>query len=200
MNNKIEDIAPSGDLLIILKPSTKPFAPWGEQKRATTTPSQFKARVLLNVMRMTSPVLFLDLDPSGPWKKPEVQSDGLYHKHMEGFDPDALKHVLNVLHFRNNEVLQSPPVEALAKIAVIVDYLQCHEATAFVAQAWTRSYEESSTKGFTRPIALWLFVSIVFRNDRIFKQTAARAVIHCTAPFNTLGLPFPEKIVGKGRP
>lgn len=197
MNNSVENIDPSGDLLILLEPPNEPFAPWGEAKHITMKSEQFRARVSSAVLRHASRVLCKEFDPSGPWKQPLVQSDGLRHKHFEDFDPDALKHVLNIIHFRNSLVPNFLPEEDLAKIAVIVDYLECHEATTFVAQTWTQGYEEPSAKCFTRPTALWLFVSVVFKNDRIFQSTAAMAVTHGVAPFNPLGLAFPARIVSK---
>ncbi|OAR04291.1 hypothetical protein LLEC1_05717 [Akanthomyces lecanii] len=185
MDDSVENIDPSGDLLIILDPPKELFA-WRD-RCLTTKPEQFKARVSSAVLRSASRVLYMDLDPSGPWKQSTVQSDGLRHKHLAGFHPDAMRHVLNIMHFRNSLIPETLDPEDLAKIAVIVDYLECHEATALAARTWTQDYEKGNPKDFSPVTGMWLFSSIVFSNDRIFRSCAIVAIT----------LAFPARIVGK---
>lgn len=192
-------IDPSGDLPLIATSSTEPFAPWSDlevQGQAPLEPQELRARVSSTTLRLASYVFQKELDPSGLWIKPQTKSDRLRHKHIVGFDPRALEHVLNVLHFRNSRVPKSLPVEDLAKIAVIVDYLGCHDAFAFAAQSWL--YEARSAKHkFSRTLMLWLFVSSVFGCQYVFLETARVAIKYAPGPFQTIGLPFEEYVVSR---
>lgn len=202
----MHNIDPSGDVLIILKTPSGPFVPWGEETESSpksepahtnTKPKVLKARVSSAVLRHASRVFAKEFDPSGPWKEPPVQPDGLVHKELEGFYPSALVHVLNIIHFRNNLVPTTLPVEEIAKVAVIVDYLQCHHAVTFAVRSWIQGYKKSSPDTFSRTDFLWLFVSSVFNNAQIFEPIASRAVKFGMEPFETHGLPVPERVVGE---
>lgn len=218
----IQEIAPSGDLILTLYPSTAPFAPWVELESVPVGKQEpFRARVSSAVLRLASPVLAARFDPSGPWGPRLKEEDGMLHGRVDGFDPVALTHVLNVIHYRGRLVPPVLPEEALAKVAVVVDAWQCRDAVTFAAQSWMQSYGEPaddgvptnhglltidkilsdtalpSAKGFTRSTVLWLFASVVFNDARVFRWTATVAVLHSKGPFNTLGLSFPAKIVGE---
>lgn len=184
-------------MLIILSPPTEPFAPGGNETQTSTKSEEFRARVSSAVLRHDSPILAKEFDPSGPWKQPHVQPDGLIHKELEDFDPSALVHVLNIIHLRINLVPPTLPLVEIAKVAVIVDYFQCHDAIAFAAQSWTQGYKEFSPGTFTRTDLLWLFVSAVFGNAQICYPIGDRAVRFGMGPFETHGLPVPEKVVGE---
>ncbi|KAM3554853.1 hypothetical protein MY1884_005907 [Beauveria asiatica] len=67
-----------------------------------------KFLVSSHILRLTCPIFRRDLDPNGPRRQPEIQPDGLRHKYLESLNPEALKHVLRVIHFRNDQVPRKP--------------------------------------------------------------------------------------------
>lgn len=168
----------------------------GEASKEPVKKDPFKARVSSAVLRHASPVLYKEFDPDGPWAQPPVQSDGLIHKRYQDFDPDAFRHVLNIVHFRGSLLPKTLPQEDLAKVAVIVDYLQCHEATTFVTQSWVQDYKQGGDV-FDRSATLWLFIFCIFNREEMFQFNANKAVRHNSTPLDTLGLAFPSRIVRK---
>ncbi|KAI1459938.1 hypothetical protein F4805DRAFT_472530 [Annulohypoxylon moriforme] len=73
----------------------------------------------------------------GPWKEGTViHSDGRRHISAEGWDEVALVIFMQVIHGYNRKVPRSLTVGMFAKIAVLVDYYQCHEAFMLWADLW----------------------------------------------------------------
>lgn len=157
-------------------------------------PQEFKARVSSAVLRLASPVFQREFHPIGPWKL-DIKPDGLRHKHISGFDNQALEHVLNILHLRNGLVPKNLPAEDAAKIAVIAHHLDCCDAVSFAAQSWLMECNGLREQQFSRPLVLWLFVASVFQHTRVFQMTAKTAMENGTGPFNTLNLPFVKPVI-----
>ncbi|ATY59837.1 hypothetical protein A9K55_006924 [Cordyceps militaris] len=226
MSERYRKILESGDLLIVLTPPTEPFAPWqdkeesetktdpgaakqaaeeteetGEKSSAEDTkaiPPEYTFLVSSHILRHASRLFEKDLDPDGPWKQPEVQPDGLRHKHLEGFDPQALSHVLNLIHFRTTQVPDNLEMEMLAKVAVIVDYFQCHEAMRFAVQSWIKEPNTNTVINeleFGRPLMLWLLIASVFKVQPILKRAITILVEEGTGPFDDLGLPISQDVI-----
>ncbi|KAM0664669.1 hypothetical protein ACQRIU_006527 [Beauveria bassiana] len=161
------------------------------------TQPEHKFLVSSHILRHASQVFRKDLDPSGPWRQPEIQPDGLRHKNLDGFDPKALKHVLDLIHFRNDQVPDKLEMEELAEVAVIVDYFQCHEAMRFVVKSWIREDRikeviDEAQPG--RPLILWLLIASVFGIDAITNAAAKTIIENNKEPFDSMELPFSESI------
>ncbi|EGX93696.1 hypothetical protein CCM_01965 [Cordyceps militaris CM01] len=220
----------SGDLLIVLTPPTEPFALWQDKKESETKTDPGAAKqaaeetdekssakdtktiqpeytflVSSHILRHASRLFEKDLDPDGPWKQPEVQTDGLRHKHLEDFDPQALSHVLNLIHFRTTQVPDKLEMETLAEVAVIVDYFQCHEAMRFAVQSWiTEPITITVIRDlkFGRTLMLWLLIASVFKVQTILKRAITILVEEGTGPFDALDLPISQNVISvidKGR-
>ncbi|PMB71626.1 hypothetical protein BM221_001719 [Beauveria bassiana] len=156
-----------------------------------------KFLVSSHILRLTSPIFRRDLDPNGPWRQPEIQPDGLQHRYLESFNPEAFKHVLNVIHFRNNQVPYKLELEELAEVAVIVDYLQCHESMRFAVKFWIgkkRIKEVVNNAKPGRPLILWLVIASVFGIDAIRNAAAKTIIEHNEGLFDSMGLPIAEDI------
>jgi hypothetical protein len=48
--------------------------------------------------------------------------DGKYHVIIEGFNPEALEHVVNIIHVNIGSLPRYLTLEQLAHIAVLVEY------------------------------------------------------------------------------
>lgn len=234
MSDDYETIDEDGDILIILTPSSEPFAPWrttskeeGKEDDEDTEiveqehvgaidadkpmsgdradfedvtspmPKEFRALVSSAILRRASAVFHKDLDPNGPWKQSDIQPDGFRHKCLDGFDADALRHVLNLIHLKNNRVPHVLAMDDLAKEAIVVDYLQCHEAITFAAKSWIDDDMELPEEQLSRSLVLWFLISTVFRIEPIFQQTAFIIIADSIGPCDTLGLPMGADVLRK---
>lgn len=228
METELNTIDENGDLVIILSPSTEPFAPWptadsagakdedakdagtteasgeasggasaenehqetGQGPERSTEPRQYRFLVTSAILRRASPVFNRELDPNSPWKQLAIQPDGFRHKHLEGFDVHAFTHVLNIMHFHNKDLPKKIETEELAKVAVVVDYLQCSEAMAFVSKSWVDERMKFTDKTINRNLVLWLFISTVFSFSRIFRRVWPIIAKNSSGPVDTCGLPI----------
>jgi hypothetical protein len=213
MNEIHKVIDPKGDVLLILTPSTEPFAPWPEQNQDDEEqvqeelkedkphpkfpqPEPFKTLVSSHALRLASPVLAGMFE--GSWKESEVQSDGLRHTAISEFDPLAMQHVLNIFHHKLKSVPKALPLEELSKLAVIVDYWQCHEAVALFSDLWIDALKNDIPRGrFNRDVVLWLFVAVTFNREKTKDAMLQLALTHGTQPFDNLGLPILPNLVGE---
>ncbi|KAM3511439.1 hypothetical protein MY11210_004931, partial [Beauveria gryllotalpidicola] len=161
---------------------------------------EHKFLVSSHILRRASRVFRKDLDPNGPWKQPEIQPDGLRHKNLDGFDPKALVHVLNLIHFRNDRVPDKLEMEELAKVAVIVDYFQCHEAMRFAVKSWIgedRIKEVVHEAKPGRPLILWLLIASVFGINDIINAAAKIIIENNGGPFDSMELPISGNITSR---
>lgn len=208
----------SGDLLIILTGSAAPVLPldgiqgWkkGRLQDATQHTPRVKTEdapyevyeygflVSSAILRHACREFHEELDPNGgAWKELEVQPDGFRHKNVDGFDPDALHSVLDVVHFRNSKMPTRPSIELLAKMAVIVDSFQCREAMTFAGQLWDAEEIDIPEESDRRSLLLCLLVSSVLSTTRLLKEITPIILAQSARPLDTCGLPIPHGIVRK---
>jgi hypothetical protein len=90
-------------------------------------------------------------------------------------------------------------LELLAKIAVLVDYYGCYEAVEVFAELWLQELKSQRQlpAHVSRELVLWLCVSWVFGDADTFTSVTSTALQQSQGPLPTLGLPIPERIIGK---
>ncbi|CAI4218409.1 unnamed protein product [Parascedosporium putredinis] len=132
------------------------------------------------------------------WKAPTKTPDGamLEWSVAEPFDSDAFITIMNVIHGRNSRVPGTVDLEALAKMAVVTDYLMCHEAMELVSRTWIESIGSDLPTLLNRDLVLWLLVTSVFKNPVRYRQLTRTAILESEAEVPTLGLPISSKIIG----
>jgi len=139
---------------------------------------------------------------SGDWAESARKDDGYYHNVVEDWAEDALLVLLNVLHSRYKEVPLSVDIEMLAKLATLIDYYQCGEATAMCTEKWIGDVlsEDSPPTTYNRTLILWMCVACIFRLKTEFWSTT-KTVINKghDGSLRTLGLPIPQSVSGKSR-
>ncbi|KAI3333690.1 hypothetical protein F4824DRAFT_502671 [Ustulina deusta] len=138
----------------------------------------------------------------GKFKESQPDSDGLLHVDASGWDMEALLIVLWVIHGKNRGIPKTIDLELLAKIAVIVDYYDCHEMFDAFAELWLQRLKGRFIllHKLDRELVLLLFVSWMFGWTNEFKL-ATRIVLHQSkGPLRTLDLPIPEAITSKFTP
>lgn len=139
---------------------------------------------------------------AGPWLEANViHPDGLRHVHIDScLDPSALEIVLNIIHGRTSLMARVLELELLAKVAVVVDDLDVHDAVSACADHWTRyqwrKYYRFRVKSafiakqLTRNMILLLLVSVVFKHNNLLSVAARDIVFWSRGSVPTLGLPL----------
>lgn len=134
----------------------------------------------------------------GPWKETNaVYPDGLRHWDIEGcLDSTALAVVMDIIHGRTRRVPRSLELDMLAKVAVVVDDLQCHEAVEIFSDMWIGELDDLVPSRYTRDLVLWIFIASVFQRQKLLDSAIRTAILQSTDEFRTLNLPIPTRIVG----
>ena len=131
------------------------------------------------------------------------EADGRVHLELDGVDADAVKTVLNIVHGRagQDRVPKAVTLDALARIAVVVDRFRLQDAVEIYADRWVDAlYRRGipTTAAARRDLVLWIYVAYVFRRDAIFKEATKIAATQLTGPLPAgalANLPLRAKIV-----
>ncbi|RYP91871.1 hypothetical protein DL770_001993 [Monosporascus sp. CRB-9-2] len=154
-------------------------------------------RFRLSSTHLISASSFFKRALGGPWKEGcSVTPDCCRYIHAEEWDPNALLILMRIIHGRNWSVPSSVNLEMLAKIAVLVDYYQCHEAVYMFSELWIKALEGQVPAECSRELILWLVVSRVFGRADMFTAITRTAMRESRRPLPTLGLPALESVVG----
>lgn len=128
----------------------------------------------------------------GPWKENTTHT-----VEASEWDIEAMLILMNIIHGHVRKVPRSISLEMLAKIAVLVDYYQCHEVAELHVDCWLRTLSQKLPEQYGRDLVLWLAISWVFSQKSIFQALAKVILEESSGPLDTLGLPIPQNIVGK---
>lgn len=147
---------------------------------------------------------------TGPWKETQQDSKLGYAVHAEDWDQQAFLILMNVIHGRNRRVPRILGLELLAKISVLVDYYQCHEAVESFSEGWIDGLNMASIFSarlfdpivpykswvYDRNLVLRVFVAWVFDEADVFECLMKTALDSATGPFYCLDLPIPQAVTG----
>lgn len=120
-----------------------------------------------------------------------------YVVEAHGWDKEAFVILLDVLHARMRRVPRELSLETFAKVAVLVDYYGCHEALELIAETWGRDMTPHLGQFNNRELILCLQISWVFARKGDLIDIGTMLLTHSRGPVNTLGLPIPERLIGK---
>lgn len=102
---------------------------------------------------------------------------------------------MRVLHGLNREVPRKITLEMLAKIAILVDYYQCHEAVELAVIMWIDAFKDCLPLKGDRDLVLWLLVSSTFRQTETFRSITKTAIEESRAPLPALDLPISQNVI-----
>ena len=133
------------------------------------------------------------------WNKTIVSSsfDYTYTIDTSEWDAEAMLILQQILHGRDRSVPRFISLEMLAKIAVLVDYYECHEPVEMFADSWIQKLKEESPGGYGRDLMLWLTISWIFSREELFTEMTKTAIKESRGPLQTMNLPISERVVGK---
>lgn len=137
---------------------------------------------------------------SGGWAEGVPREDGRRYIEVEAWDEKALHILLNIFHLRYDQVPRKPDFEQLAKLATLIDYYQCREATAICTEIWIEALhvDWDMPTIYGRDLILYIFVSCIFKDQSLFKRSTEIAINTGTdGTLRTLGLPIPPVVSSK---
>lgn len=167
--------------------------PESHGKDLDTENSKFRLRVSSKHLTFAS-TYFTNMF-TGPWKESQKDHASTFTVLAEDWDQDALEILMNVIHGRNRSIPQELSLELLAKVSLLTDYYQCHEAVEIVHRQWVAGLKEPVSWNYGRDLILRLFVCWVFGEKKVFNRLIEVALDEAFGPFHTLGLPFPEDLL-----
>ncbi|KAK3341944.1 hypothetical protein B0T25DRAFT_586023 [Lasiosphaeria hispida] len=210
------EVDPEADLLLLVPPRTTAFAPWDaaaapltngtssssaaqqqHKSAALASASGLRIKVSSKHLALASRVFKNKLQFAGAGKGGSTtQSDGRVHLSLaEGFEPKAVRIVLDAIHGRGRKVPKAVDLETLAQIALFVDRFQLGDAVEVYADRWIGNLEGSLPEAYSRDLVLWIYASYVFGRADVFKTVTKLAAARSDGPVRHLGLPIKEKII-----
>jgi hypothetical protein len=117
--------------------------------------------------------------------------DGKYHITAEGFDPDALEMILNIVHSKKQYLFEEIKLELLTYIAVVIDYYYMEEATSSHTNFWATDIwlREGISEEPCRDMFLRTFVSKMFGHENGFDCGAKILIQKSRGPIPDVGIP-----------
>ncbi|KAF5228867.1 hypothetical protein FAUST_10769 [Fusarium austroamericanum] len=111
------------------------------------------------------------------------------------WDPKAFNIVLTVIHGYHRDVPRSLDLEMLAKVAMIVDYYECHEIVELYAEIWIGRLQSEVPTVYGRDCILCMFVSWVFSQPEMFQAMAQLALRYSGKIIEAGDIPIPSNIL-----
>ncbi|KXX77398.1 hypothetical protein MMYC01_206072 [Madurella mycetomatis] len=189
-------VDPEGDVILTLSNPNVPFAIWSEDKPLVNGPPAVPVtfRVSSRHLILASPVFKAAL--TGGWKEGIKAQNGCLKIGAEGWDVDAMLIAMNIIHCRMNRVPFVLDLEMVAKLAVLVDYYQLHDAFYSHKMHWISALKNSFPRSLGRELMLWMCIAWVFDDGEIFTDATHIALQCHTGYLQTLGLPIPSTAIG----
>ncbi|KAI2640022.1 hypothetical protein GGS21DRAFT_392990 [Xylaria nigripes] len=196
---------PEGDILIILHAADFDFDKLGRTRLriwasdSTECDSATERRFRVSSKHLSLACTYFKNIMEGSWRETvEIQDDGLRHCVMKGFQASATSIVLSVIHGKYRHVPRSIKLEGLAEIAIVVDFLGCHEAMGFIAEGWIRDLQYNMCvppRQYDWTALVWIVIAGVFRKSEIFTACTRQAIVDSQNPINAFGLPILSQVV-----
>ncbi|KAK1506599.1 hypothetical protein CABS01_16892 [Colletotrichum abscissum] len=159
--------------------------------------SEPAARFLLSSKHLTLASPYFKTTLGGVWRETRNKSSSELLTTLKGFDVDATLILMQVIHGQLHETPTAVTLELLAKISVLVDYLGCHQAFRFVSRIWFAEMTVSPPNHYGRELVLWILISKVFSEPKIFETTTKTAIISSYGRLQTMELPLPNALIGR---
>lgn len=224
MESITHKVDPNGDTLLTLRNPNAPFggdaAVWANaltehrpeklrrnerelkllaQAKQSTPNSPQEIQFQLSSKHLTRESGYFQGLMANNWKEASASRDFVYSVTAEDWGEAALLMVMKIIHSQTSEIPQVIDSEMVAKIAVIVDYYQCRKVVDSYAKTWVQNMnsKELNSCGYGRKLLLRLFVSHYFSSDVDFNRCTQIVIRESRGPIHSLGLPFPQNIIGE---
>ncbi|CEI41710.1 unnamed protein product [Fusarium venenatum] len=167
-------------------------------ERSANLPGQVEIRMLVSGKHLVLASSYFEKMFSGPFIEGKADHhSGLRQVIASDWDPKAFNIVLTAIHGYHREIPRSLDLEMLAKLAMIVDYYECHEIIELNAEIWIGNLKSKVPTVYGRDCILCLFVSWVFSQPEMFQTMAQLALRHSGKEIEAGDIPIPSSILGQ---
>ncbi|KAK2045210.1 hypothetical protein LZ31DRAFT_464818 [Colletotrichum somersetense] len=218
----VHAVDPEGDVVLVLRNPKAPFAVWEcfdwgpEEMPRDPSPEPVgfgsvddsqtaqngqsdeepEVKFLLSSRHLILASRYFSAKLNGTWKEATPHAiDRRYHLEASDWDPEALLILMNVIHGRTRSVPRHVDCEMLAKLAVLIDYYDCHEVIELFTSMWIDALKNQLPSECSRDLVLWLLIAYVFHRDGIFANVTKTAVLKGRGLMPTMDLPIPAIVV-----
>ncbi|RYC78626.1 hypothetical protein BFJ63_vAg18500 [Fusarium oxysporum f. sp. narcissi] len=133
----VETIRPrSADVKENADSSSLRMQDWDYGERSGILPNQVEIRMLVSGKHLELASSYFKKMFSGPFTEGKADHAGLRRVTATDWDPEAFNIVLTIMHGYHRDVPRLLGLEMLAKLAMIVDYYECHEIIELYADIW----------------------------------------------------------------
>ncbi|KAF4993508.1 hypothetical protein FGRMN_6437 [Fusarium graminum] len=160
-------------------------------------PDKVEIRMLVSGNHLKLASSYFDKMFSGPFIEAEANQSGLRQVKASGWDPEAFKIVVTIMHGYHRHVPRSLSLEVLTKVAMVVDYYECHEIISPYADMWLEDLKSKVPTVYGKDCILCLFVSWVFPESEMFQKMTRLSLKHSGKLIEVEDLAIPATLLGK---
>ncbi|KAI9043775.1 uncharacterized protein KD926_002665 [Aspergillus affinis] len=144
---------PQGEVIIVLKCISHPFAPYGGQKRKRRSEKREVARKKKKVHEASN---------ARGWKEgTSLLEMGSVEITADGWDLEAFLILMNIFHARPQKVPKVVNLKLLAKVTVLADYYECQESVQYFALKWFKLPDDEFFPSDHRDLMLTIWIAWV---------------------------------------
>lgn len=161
--NTVIEIAPDGDLILVVGPEE----------------SKFRVRSIL-LMAASKPFSAM-LGPH--WKEGQGMrdQDGPFELPLPDDDAAALKLICSIIHYQNEKVPRTLPAGDVLAVAVVADKYDCVDVLKFASETWLRTSESEPAN-----LMLLTAAAYLFRNAQAFSEITRALVLNYNGSYLSL--------------
>lgn len=164
---------------------------WYYGERSGILPNQVEIRMLVSGKHLELASPYFEKMFSGPFMEGKADHSGLRQVTATDWDPEAFNIVLTIMHGYHRDVPKSLGLQMLAKLAIIVDYYECHEIIELFADIWLERLKSEVPTVYGRDCILRMFVSWVFPRPDMFAKMTLLALRHSGKLIEAEDFPIP---------
>ncbi|SPJ71797.1 uncharacterized protein FTOL_01525 [Fusarium torulosum] len=168
---------------------------WHYGETSGNLPDQVEIRMLVSAKHLALASSYFEKMFAGPFTEGKLDHSGLRQVTASDWDPEAFNIILTIIHGYHRDVPRSLNLEMLAKLAMIVDYYQCHESVELYADIWLESLKSKIPTAYGKDCILCMFISWVFVQPDIFQKMTRLALRHSGKLIEAENFPIPTDLL-----
>ncbi|KAJ3532291.1 hypothetical protein NM208_g8507 [Fusarium decemcellulare] len=168
---------------------------WRDGERPGALPGQVEIRMVVSGKHMALASPYFQKMFAGPYVEGKADDRGLRQVRASDWDPEAFTLLLDIIHGYHRDVPKAVSLELLAKLAIIVDYYQCHESIDVYVDIWLGHLKKNPPTAYGQDCMLWILISQVLSRADMFESMTGLALEYSTKLIEAKDLPLPAGLL-----
>jgi hypothetical protein len=198
-----EDVLVSDDPIVVEEPTVSeespPYKDVSSYSDNDLDQLEVRIRVSSGHLRLAS--TYFDKMLGGGWLEGStLRNDGCVEVRLQNDsekDPSAFLILLNIIHGHTRKVPRALDLKMLTRLAVLVDYYDCHEVIEVFSDIWIDGLKNALPKTYSADLVRWVWISWVFNKSEQFRDAMRIAQRQSKGAIKTYWLPIPSLIDGQ---